>query len=217
MAGIDHTVIVFKNGKRLKEDELGYWNYEKEEYVNFLPFEYGRDGNIHTVNGKRIDDELMWHKNEEDVIYEREGFTRIPGLKNPSLWYVKCRLKWIFHKMRKLCYREEAFNWKNDNIHVYIHHDSLSQSYVSFYYDGTDTYVVIGGYGHWGNVYTHFMHRGYGDTFEEQMCIEAYHWVCTHVLEKMVEIMCLPANQERILNELKDVFGKYDTEYMKEY
>ena len=40
MAGCDHTTIVFKNGRWLQEDDLGYYNYEKDEYVyvNLLPF-----------------------------------------------------------------------------------------------------------------------------------------------------------------------------------
>ena len=40
--------------------------------------------------------------------------------------------------------------------------------------NGDESYVLLGGYGHWRNPYTHFFHRGYGEVFERQMGKECY-------------------------------------------
>ena len=183
MASIDHTDIVFKNGEWVKET----WHYdENDKYMNDLPFEYGRDGNIHTINGVKIHDKIKWYHDEYDAIYERDGWRYFYTVrKSPvGIW------EWLKYKLRfkhKVCYRKEVGVYKDDNVELYIYHDPLNTSYASFYYDGTDTYVVLGGYGHWGNVYTHFMHRGYGDEFEEKMVKEAYHWLCNKVLRDIVD------------------------------
>lgn len=44
-------------------------------------------------------------------------------------------------------------------------------------------YVWLGGYGHNGNPYTHFIHRGYGKDFEKKMLKECYSWLMEDVLE----------------------------------
>lgn len=218
MAGCDHTTIVFKNGKWLQEDDLGYYNYEKEEYVNLLPFEYGRDGDIHTVKGENIGMKLTMYQHEWDAVYERAGIDTLRPFKI-NFHTITERLKWMFHCMERVCYRHEVGVWKNGNgDFVYIYHEPLKHSYVSFYFDGDDTYVVLGGYGHWENVYAHFMHRGYGDEFEKQMTVEAYHWLCDDILERIVDTMCMNWEvHDTVLAELRDKFGRYDTEYMVEY
>lgn len=217
MAGCDHTTIVFKNGKWLQDEEIGYYDLEKDEYVNLLPFMYGRDGDIHTVKGVNIGMKLTMHHNEYDAIYQRVGLDDMKYWK-PSCWSIIERLKWIFHCMERICYRQEVGVWENDDEFVYIYHEPLKQSYVSFYFDGTDTYVVLGGYGHWENVYAHFMNRGYGEEFEKAMAVEAYHWLCDDVLEKIIDIVCDNWEiHDTVLAELRDRFGRYDTEYMVEY
>lgn len=219
MAAIDHTDIVFKNGKWIREP---YHYDENDNYVNDLPFEYGRDGNIHTINGEYIYDEVNWYRHEYDAIYERKGVESISRY-NINFYTIKSRLDWLFHRMERVCYRKEVGVWENDDRSLYIYSDPLNQSYVSFYYDGTDSWVVIGGYGHWNNVYTHFAYRGYGDEFENKMVVEAYHWVCDKVLEDMADHIAMVESisdwdeQDRILDKMKEPYAKYDTEYLKEY
>ena len=82
-------------------------------------------------------------------------------------------------------YKREVGVYTHDNIEVYIYHDAPNQSYISFYTDGKASWVVIGGYGHHNNVYTHFMSRGYGDEFEEKMAQEAFWWACDDILAEL--------------------------------
>ena len=43
MAGVDHTIIAYKNGKLLKNP---YSFDENDKYVSNIPFSYDRDGRI---------------------------------------------------------------------------------------------------------------------------------------------------------------------------
>ena len=186
MAAIDHTTIVFKNGVYIPKPFVldGDFNC-----INTLPFEYGRDGNIIKLtnsDGSSIDiwDNIYWFRDEYDAVYRRDGAKKFYGRKN--LYVIIERLKWLFHKMEFVCYEKEVGLWKHGNQEVYIYHEPMKKSYVSFYNNGTDSYVIIGGYGHYGNVYTHFMSRGYGDEFEEKMAREAFRWALTIVMEEIV-------------------------------
>lgn len=225
MARVDHTCIVFKNGKLM--ERTGYYNYEKEQWVSILPFSHNRDGCITKVKlsplGEFIDiwNEIKWYRDEYDAIYERAG-VRENGIYRLSWYGIMARLKWIFHKMERVCYRKEVGVWKRGNAEVHIYHDPTKQSYVSFYKDSSDTYVVIGGYGHWENVYAHFMHRGYGDEFEKEMSVEAYHWACDKILKEISESICMGERifdweeSDKVLEELRAPFAVFD-HYLKEY
>lgn len=182
MAAIDHTDIVFKNGKWMKTT---YYINENDEYINLLPFEYGRDGNIHTINGKYIYDDVVWYRDEYDRLYERKGIKKIYNRFNIAS--ILNRFNWIFRRMDHVCYRQEVGMYGHGGTELYIYHDPLNRSYASFYTDGIDTYIVLAGYGHHANVYTHFMARGYGDEFEEKMAKEAYEWLCKDVLAGIVD------------------------------
>lgn len=178
MAAIDHTVIVFKNGEWMKEP---YLYDENDDYINHCPFDYGRDGNIHTINGKRIWDDITWYRDPGNAYYERAGWNS----KHASLL---ARLKWFFHIMNFVCYEREVGVLRTQDEELYIYRNSIEQCYVSFYNDSKgDTYIVLGGYGHHNNVYTHFMHRGYGEEFEEKMAYEAYEWCVDDVLEMIAD------------------------------
>ena len=77
--------------------------------------------------------------------------------------------------------------WKCGDIEMYFERDGLRDTDASFYKDSKDTYVLLGGYGHHMNPYTHFMNRGYGDEFEEKMAVEAYQWLCRDILRVVGE------------------------------
>ena len=177
MAAIDHTVMVFKNGIWMKDqDTLN----ENGEFIDHCPFMYGRDGNIHMVNDDDIWTEITWYRDEYDAIYQRDGA-------RGKYARLLARIKWWLHITERVGYEKEVGVWKKDNIELYIYRDPRNQCYVSFYKDTTDTYIVLGGYGHHANVYTHFMGRGYGDEFEEKMAYEAYEWCVDDVLVEVAE------------------------------
>lgn len=181
MAVIDHTSIVFKNGEWMKDT---YRFDEDGNYINLCPFEYGRDGDIHTVGGIDIRDSIMWYRDEYDAVYERAGICRIHRWNFRSIVE---RIKWMLRLKRFVCYEQEVGVWKSGSNEIYIYHEPMKQSYVSFYTDGTDTYIVLGGYGHYNNVYAHFMSRGYGYEFEEKLAQEAFEWCCDSVLEHITD------------------------------
>lgn len=216
MAAIDHTVIVFKNGEWLEEVD-----YES------LPFEFGRDGNIHsvempTVRGLDLSgwcmtwdmgsimtsiwDEIKWRRHEYNAWYEREGFSKLTRF---NWWQIKCLFQWITRKLSDPVYEQEVGTWQNAVTEVYIYHEPMKESYVSFYRDKTtdDTYIVLGGYGHWGNVYTHFMHRGYGKEFERKMVQEAFDWCGKQVLGAIADHITGDYDaQEEVLKSLQMTF-----------
>ena len=222
MAGIDHTTIVFKNGRWLKE--VYEVDEETGEWIIRCPFDYGRDGNIHIVRdplGNVIDisEDMKVYHDEYDAIYVRDGIRNFRTIAK-NLYGIRAWLKWTLRFMHKLYYTKEVGVWKkgdveylNGDVEVYIYHDGPNQSYVSFYSDGDDTYIVIGGYGHHKNVYCHFMDRGYGDEFEEKMAAEAFRWACDDILVEISESIYESwVEQEDFVNEMRERFG-YEEPY----
>lgn len=193
MAAIDHTCIVFRNGEYIPEHLT--WKYdENDRYVNLLPFECSRDGMIISVGDPfgsmyNVYLDTKWFKDEYDAIYQRAGWRNWSTVrKTPyGIW---AWLKYKLHFTDRIGYRKSVGVCIRGDTEVYIFHDDLKQCYVSFYSNNEETYVVIGGYGHWENVYCHFMGRGYGDEFEKKMAVEAYHWACRDVLEDIAECIC---------------------------
>lgn len=188
MAAIDHTVIVFKNGEYMKEPRT--FN-DDGKYINNCPFDYGRDGNIAYILAsgcKRIYiyDDIKWHCNEYDAMYERDGIYKIRRFRL-SFWTIWEAIKWKLHIMRRVGYKEEVGEWGCGDVEVCIYHSDSQDIYASFYKDSENTYVVLGGYGHYRNPYTHFMSRGYGDEFEEKMAAEAYQWLRRDILREISE------------------------------
>jgi hypothetical protein len=218
MASIDHTVILFKNGE---------W-VEKVDYEN-LPFEFGRDGNIHTVEVQRnksltsdgfcmtwdtdaamtlIYDDIKWYRYEYDAWYSRKGLDKMTRFNLRQLWQ---RFLWSTRQVDQRVYETEIGVWssKDGEHEVYIYHEPMKQSYVSFYWDRTrdDTYIVLGGYGHHANVYAHFMHRGYGKEFERKMAQEAFNWCCEEVLQYIADYISTDIDtQDELRRALQEVF-----------
>ena len=189
MAAIDHTVIVYKNGEyfkdHIKRDEDG-------SYVDLCPFRYSRDGVITALchgDGTKTEilfSDIKWYHDEYDAIYERAGIYGAPLF--PITWWKLLKiLQWKLHIMKRACYAQEVGVWKSGDVEIYFYRNEPMRTYVSFYKDSKDTYVLLGGYGHHKNPYTHFMHRGYGDEFESKMAAEAYQWLCRDILRVVGE------------------------------
>lgn len=212
MAAIDHTCIVFRNGEYIPE-HLTYRYDENDRYINLLPFKHNRDGMIHTVEdpfGSMVNVWLdtKWYHDEYDAIYQRAGWKYLSSVrKTPyGIW---SWLKYKLHIMERIGYRKEVGVCIRGDTEVYIFHDDLKQCYVSFYSDNQETYVVIGGYGHWENVYCHFMGRGYGDEVESYVAQEAYLWACDKVLVNISESICDGSweEEEAFVNIMRKRFG----------
>ena len=189
MATIDHTVIVYKNGDYLKDPDT---YDENGDFINLCPFDYSRDGEITAIyeeDGTKIDvlwSDIKWYHDEYDAIYEREGIYGV-SLFPITWWKLVETVQWKLHAMRKSCYTKDVGVWKYGDVEIYFYRNALKETYVSFYKDLKDTYVLLGGYGHYENPYTHFMHRGYGDEFESKMAAEAYQWLRRDILRVIGE------------------------------
>lgn len=189
MAAIDHTVIVYKNGNYLKSPDI---YDENGDFINLCPFDYSRDGEITAVyedDGTKIEvlwSDIKWYHDEHDAIYERAG---IHGARLfPITWWKLLKiLQWKLHIMRRSCYVRDVGVWRSGDVEIYFYRSIPKSTYVSFYKDSKDTYVLLGGYGHHKNPYTHFMNRGYGDEFESKMAVEAYQWLCGDILRAVAD------------------------------
>ena len=155
MAGIDHTIIAFHNGRLMRD----MFRVTDDEYNSLIPFDYTRDGEISGVNFDRV--------------------IEIPQ------YYSETKLgDWIIRKLGTLMDKEYACLYQKDAVEILVY---KSADYnATFYMDGDESYVLLGGYGHWQCPYTHFYHRGYGEEFERQMAKECYQWLCEDVLQILV-------------------------------
>lgn len=142
MAGIDHTVILFKNGKYVKNVYEIDCDKDIHRVLVNVPFSYSRDGEITGFDFDR-------HK---DVSKRWNG----------------------------VCETSIIEQFESDDVFVWVLHKPTYN--VSLYMDGSDVYVLLGGYGHYDNPYTHFMDRGFGEEFELEILAECYSWLCENVL-----------------------------------
>lgn len=216
MASIDHTRIMFKNGKYVP-DEGCYFN-EDDEFVNPNPFVCNRDGEIYAIVDPfgtltDIQNDVKWYRSEYDAIYRRAGvdWSWRDILRYRRFYHLWSRIKWDLHIMQKDSYASETGVWKCGGDELYIWHDCKRNSYASFYKTGSDTYIILGGHGHYDNVYAHFMKRGYGDEFEQKMASEAYQWLCEDVLGYIADSIVDYRDwdwdkREELLKELQEKF-----------
>lgn len=193
MAGIDHTCIYFHNGQLMKDVSHCDWlettdkNNDTEltpiNEVYLLPFEVSRDGVFikddfgHTFSGLTAEFAYDWfHRNKiVNAIKRRkahkdlktEGFYELSEKYPDAADYIVRFLK-SSEDIDILVYESKDFN-------------------VTYYRTKSDNYVVLGGYGHYANPYTHFYHRGYGDQFERKMACECYQWLMEDVFEEVIE------------------------------
>lgn len=172
MAGIDHTIIQFKNGKLVKKP----FEIITKDYV----VDYNRDAIlikiIDIAEKKEIREftniDTDWYTFEERSIYFKPR------------WLCNLLIKIL---PKKKVYYSELRHYCKDGLEV-----------ISYLRDGVnilivitkdENYVLVGGYGHHYNPYTHFYGRGYGEEFEKRMAIECYDWVCEDILSEITDCL----------------------------
>ena len=164
MAGVDHTIIAYKNGKLLKNP---YSFDENDKYVSNIPFSYDRDGRIF-------------------------GYDMNTHMAGKEGWLAKV-LKKCLDKLSPFCYDfavDKVSYYVNGTTEIFLYEGEHFN--VTIYMSGEDSYVLFGGYGHYAMPYTHFYHRGYGEDFERAMAAECYEYICEDVLKDMISLVpCL--------------------------
>lgn len=165
MAGIDHTCIFYHNGEVIEEPE--------ELIINKKKIVYGRDGDIFEIAGKELKHITLW----DGVHYDDHKMFNTP-------------LRFLNKILYKMNFKERIedrwiLNFKEEDIEIYSY-CNLDYN-ISYIFTQKDSYVIIGGYGHYQNPYTHFYHRGYGNDFENKMTMECYEWLCEDQLKTVLE------------------------------
>ena len=106
-------------------------------------------------------------------------------------------------------FENRVYWFKNEHRLIISQH---TEDYcLTFYFnlDTKDSWVVLGGYGHYTNPYTHFYHRGYGEEFEKKMAHEAYNWICERLLPDLLDY-CF---RETLMEDKKHYMGEEYTDY----
>jgi hypothetical protein len=223
MASVDHTIIGFKNGKLLENlyfvkfgekqvvDENGdtYNEFFVEAEKNFIPFDYNRDGLITFEGG---------YTEKYMDIYPELGFWekgKKPRDRRAKRYMKKCLKQRKQYEKALTTYSVEMptnyrtrYGYLKDNEKEVI--VVITENYnVTFYFTENDSYILLGGYGHHANPYTHFYHRGYSKRFERKMCRECYNWLCEDVLEEALrEIRGLEASRYEYNNDYDRLLKK---------
>lgn len=175
MAGVDHTIICFHNGKLMR-------SLSKEvdgKFESFIPFQFNRDAVLLNV----------YYDQETIVTYENNRFFR-----------------WIERKFADALSRERVGYLRNEFTEIITYRSEDFN--VIFYLSGDETYVMLGGYGHYNNPYTHFYDRGYGEEFERKMAKECYEWLFEYILSIVVDwVPSFSGNYENEYQRLCRAFG----------
>ena len=175
MAGVDHTIICFHNGKLMR-------SLSKEvdgKFESLIPFQFNRDAVL------------------LNVYYDQKTIVTFS-----NNWL----MRWIERKFADALSRERVGYLRNKCMEVITYQSEDFN--VIFYLSGNETYVMLGGYGHYNNPYTHFYHRGYGEEFERKMAKECYEWLFEKILPVSVDwIPRFTGNHENEYQRLCRAFG----------
>lgn len=222
MASIDHTCIYFHNGMLMKEISHCDWLERDTAWAT-------SDGEIHITN-EIVDTvnniELLPFDTTRDGLFTDDATVNIKDMNRifPDVWFNGNKRKearvlkawdknsWkTEEKYPKLDFENRVYWYKDLNKLIITQH---TEDYcLTFYFklDTRDSWVVLGGYGHYANPFTHFYHRGYGEEFEKKMAHEAYIWVCERLLPDLLDY-CI----SETLEEDEEYFmGAEYTQYYK--
>lgn len=182
MAGIDHTIICFHNGKLMRS----LYKPDGDSYESVIPFEYSRDA------------ELIKPKASIKKIIPYECSTG------------RFR-KWFGEHFMELLPREYIGYFHEDNIRIFTYQ---SENYNTiFYLKDDESYTMLGGYGHYDNVYTHFFERGYGEKLERKMAKECYKWLFREVFPYCWSIIF----KDRAYEDEADLFHLQEKFHYKDF
>lgn len=126
MAGIDHTIICFHNGRLIRS----LYKPAGDSYEPAIPFEYSRDAEL--IKPKASTKKMI-----------------------PYSCSTGRFRQWFGKHFMDLLPRKYIGYFHEDGIRIFTYQ---SESYNAiFYLKDDESYVMLGGYGHYGNVYTHFL------------------------------------------------------------
>lgn len=221
MASIDHTCIYFHNGMLMKEISHCDWLERDTAWAT-------SDGEIHITN-EIVDTvnniELLPFDTTRDGLFTDDATVNIKDM-NRIFPEVCLKYKWQEKRAIKLYDKSAWKAWHKypdqdfeNRIYWYKDYQKLiitqyTEDYcLTFYFklDTKDSWVVLGGYGHYANPFTHFYHRGYGEEFEKKMAHEAYIWVCERLLPDLLDY-CM---SETIEEDPEHCMGTEHTQYYK--
>lgn len=175
MAGVDHTIICFHNGKLMR-------SLSKEvdgKFESLIPFQFNRDAVLLNV-----------HYDQETIVTSSNNRF----------------MRWIERKFADALSRERVGYLHNEYMEIITY--QTEDFNVIFYLAGDQTYVMLGGYGHYNNPYTHFYDRGYGEEFERKLAKECYEWIFDRILSFVVDwVPSFNGNYEDECLRLCQAFG----------
>lgn len=230
MAGIDHTCIHFKNNKLLRDhchcDFVEYterWtgtdgkdheslSCKPINEVELLPYDTTRDGLFIRTNGNLP---YQFSVSDEDTdAYDVDQFLVMPYFKSKGeerkAYALYKKHPWEAREKWPEQFNQVVYHYKDENYVMFSIDDRDGSYCATFFFDlkTKDSYVTMGGYGHYSNPYMHFYHRGYGEEFERKMALECYRWLCDRVFK-----MCFEACMKDIIVAEQC----FDTEYSLYY
>lgn len=186
MAGIDHTCLYWIDGEPSNYDDV-------REVLKKYGLYWTRDGYVYSEDKENVVGIISSHDPDSLVYRQRYIFFEklwrldppkfIRGAYYAALRFLNDILTHLFpaYKDYDRVYKDCKFKQAEAFIQT-EHQGDLNISFVTVRYHGV---VILGGYGHFVNPYTHFMDRGYGDEFELKMHEEAYDW-CLDQLRAML-------------------------------
>lgn len=163
MAGIDHTIIAFHNGKLMRSLCAG----DGVKLHSLIPFEHSRDAELCNIT----------YTEEHDI---------------EEVYSSNCIADFFIRKFGDYIEKEHVGYFKDNEKEIFTI-EGMGYNAI-FYADAKDTYVLIGGYGHYQNPYTHFFGRGYGEHFERKIAKECFEWLCDFVLKFIIDEIKLLKN-----------------------
>ena len=115
---------------------------------------------------KEPDEEIFPFKyNRDAVIYESED-------------------KW--QDEREMCDYIARYIW-DDNYELTVYESECFNVIYYLDFKKNENYVILGGYGHYVNPYTHFYKRGLPEEVERMLMNECYEWLMENVIEDCCE------------------------------
>lgn len=203
MAGIDHTCLYWIYG------EPSDWE-DVQAVLDKYGLTWSRDGYVYVKSKENIADSTTSYDPNSLVYRERYSLFKklwsydppkfLSGIYFGTLRTLDKCLLWLSPAYKDYDRVYRSYKFKDAEVLIQTEHQGdLNISFVTV---PGHAVVILGGYGHFINPYTHFMDRGYGDEFECKMQEEAYRWC----MEQLVDVLFYLFYKDR----KPDEFGRYE-------